>query len=252
MTSSTPQKSPAPSSRGERRTPAGETATEDYLKSIYAHTEWQPAAVTPSELAAKLGVAPSSVTEMVKKLAAQGLVTHVPYGAITLTDAGTARALGVIRRHRLVETWLVEEMGYSWDVVHDEAEVLEHAVSERLLDAMSARLGNPLRDPHGDPIPTADGHVVRTPAVLVSQAAPGHRGTVLRISDRDPAVLRLLDGLGIGVDTDLVVEGLLADAADAAGVADAATSARSVVVTLDDSSHHTLPAVTADAMWMTA
>lgn len=181
--------------------PATTPAIEDYLKTIYAHTEWQPEPITPSALAGKLGIAPSSVTEMVKKLAAMGLVTHVPYGAVRLNEQGTARALQVVRRHRLIETWLVNEMGYTWDAVHDEAEVLEHALSERLLSAIDARLGHPRRDPHGDPIPGSDGTLLRPDAVLLSEAVPNHRGAVVRISDRDPAVLRLLTDNGIGLDT---------------------------------------------------
>ncbi|SDR97915.1 metal-dependent transcriptional regulator [Microterricola viridarii] len=183
--------------------PATTPAIEDYLKTIYAHTEWQPEPITPSALAGKLGIAPSSVTEMVKKLAAMGMVTHVPYGAVRLNEAGTARALQVVRRHRLIETWLVNEMGYTWDAVHDEAEVLEHALSERLLAAIDARLGHPRRDPHGDPIPAADGSLQRPAAVLLAEAVAGHRGAVVRISDRDPAVLRLLTDNGIGLDTAL-------------------------------------------------
>lgn len=189
-------------------------AIEDYLKTVYAHTEWQPDPITPSGLAAALGVAPSSVTEMVKKMAAQGLVQHVPYGAIRLTDAGRTRALAVVRRHRLIETWLVREMGYAWDEVHDEAEVLEHAVSDRLLEAIDARLGRPVRDPHGDAIPAADGTLVSEPAVRLDEAPVGHVGRVIRISDRDPAVLRELDGAGIGPGSELRV----AEVADAASV----------------------------------
>ncbi|MDJ0323533.1 metal-dependent transcriptional regulator [Cryobacterium sp. PH31-AA6] len=182
-------------------TPPTTPAVEDYLKTIYGHTEWQPEPITPSVLAARLGVAPSSVTEMVKKLAAAGLITHVPYGPLRLTPAGFRGATAVVRRHRLVETWLVREMGYDWDEVHDEAEVLEHALSDRLLEAIDVRLGRPDTDPHGDLIPAADGSLVRVPAVLVADAAPGHTGTVLRISDRDPAVLRALavDSIGPGI-----------------------------------------------------
>ncbi|MFC6356097.1 metal-dependent transcriptional regulator [Luethyella okanaganae] len=180
-------------------------AVEDYLKTIYAHTEWQPEPVTPSVLAGRLGVAPSSVTEMVKKMAAQELVHHVPYGAVVLTDVGTRRALDVVRRHRLIETWLVREMGYTWDAVHDEAEVLEHALSDRLLTAIDARLGHPSRDPHGDPIPSADGIVTRIGTVLLADAATGHTGAVVRISDRDPEVLRLLTEHGIGLDAVLTL-----------------------------------------------
>ncbi len=177
-------------------------AAEDYLKTIYAHTEWQTELITPSALAVRLGVAPSSVTEMVKKLAAAGLITHVPYGPLALTDAGRTRATAVVRRHRLIETWLVREMGYAWDEVHDEAEVLEHSISDRLLEAINARLGFPVRDPHGDPIPFADGTVVRVPAVLLADAIVGSRHTVLRISDRDPAVLRELAVNSIGPGTE--------------------------------------------------
>jgi len=178
-----------------------QTVLEDYVKVIYAHTEWQPDAITPSVLAARLGLAASSVTEMVKKLAARGIVRHVPYGAIRLTDEGTALALRMLRRHRLIETWLVTEYGYGWDEVHDEAEVLEHAVSDRLLDEIDARLGRPRRDPHGDPIPAADGTVVVPTVVILADAPVGHRGAIARISDRDPALLRRLEAVGIGIDT---------------------------------------------------
>ncbi|MFB4350538.1 metal-dependent transcriptional regulator [Microbacterium sp. CR_7] len=174
-------------------------AADDYLKTVYAHTEWQDAPITPSVLAAKLGIAPSSVTEMVKKLAAAGLVSHVPYGAVRLTDAGTQRALAMVRRHRLIETWLVQEFGYGWDEVHDEAEVLEHTISDRLLEGIDERLGRPRFDPHGDAIPDADGKVDREPFVLLADAPAGHTGRVLRVDDRDPALLRTLDSLGLVV-----------------------------------------------------
>src|SRR5690554_5425157 len=143
-------------------------AVEDYVKVIYSHTEWQSQPITTSALAARLGLAASSVTEMVKKLVAQGLATHEPYGAVELTTDGAALALRIIRKHRLIETWLVSEYGYSWDEVHDEAEVLEHALSDRLLDAIDARLGHPTRDPHGDPILRPDGSVDQPEAVLLA------------------------------------------------------------------------------------
>ena len=180
---------------------AGSTAIEDYLKVIYAHTEWQDVPITGSQLAARLGLVPSTVTEMVKKLARQGLVTHQPYGAITLTDAGLTQALRMVRRHRIIETWLVEGFGYSWDEVHDEAEVLEHALSDRLLAAVDAQLGFPRRDPHGDPIPDAEGVVSRPDAVLASELSASVVGRVARISDRDPDALRRLHVEGIGLDT---------------------------------------------------
>ncbi|MDF2991195.1 MAG: Mn-dependent transcriptional regulator [Microbacterium sp.] len=178
---------------------------DDYLKAIYHHTEWQDDPITPSQLAAVLGLAPSSVTEMVKKLAAQGLVTHRPYGPVSLTAAGQRRAAGVIRRHRLIETWLVREFGYAWDEVHDEAEVLEHALTDRLLEGIDARLGRPRFDPHGDAIPDATGAVDREPFVLLSVAAAGHSGRVLRVSDRDPELLRALVERGIDVGHELEV-----------------------------------------------
>ena len=176
-------------------------AADDYLKTVYAHTEWQDAPITPSVLAAKLGIAPSSVTEMVKKLAAAGLVSHVPYGAVRLTDAGTRRALAMVRRHRLIETWLVQEFDYGWDEVHDEAEVLEHTISDRLLEGIDVRLGRPRFDPHGDAIPDAEGHIERVPFVLLADASAGHSGRVLRVDDRDPELLRAIDALGLAVSS---------------------------------------------------
>jgi DtxR family Mn-dependent transcriptional regulator len=180
-------------------------AVDDYLKTIYHHTEWQPERITPSQLAAELGLAPSSVTEMVQKLAAQGLVTHRPYGPIALSEAGELRAAAIIRRHRLIETWLVREFGYAWDEVHDEAEVLEHAISDRLLEGIDERLGRPAFDPHGDAIPDASGRVERVAFVLLAQASPGHSGRVLRVSDRDPELLRALETAGVAVGADATV-----------------------------------------------
>ncbi|MEO6200457.1 MAG: metal-dependent transcriptional regulator [Cryobacterium sp.] len=208
-------------------------AAEDYLKTIYAHTEWQPDPITPSGLATRLGVAPSSVTEMVKKLAANGLLTHVPYGPLSLTDAGRLRATAVVRRHRLIETWLVREMGYDWDEVHEEAEILEHSISDRLLEAINSRLGFPPTDPHGDPIPDANGAVDRAPAILLATAPSGHAGTVLRISDRDPGILRDLAADEIGPGTRLVV-------------------VEPLTVRLANGRSRRLTVATADSIWLTA
>ena len=184
-----------------------QSVVEDYVKTIYSHTEWQPEPITPSVLAARLGLAASSVTEMVKKLAAAGLVTHLPYGAITLTPEGRALALRMLRRHRLIETWLIDSFGYTWDEVHDEAEVLEHALSDRLLEAIADRLGHPVRDPHGDPIPAVDGKVFQPEAVLLRDAPDQHVGRIVRISDRDANLLRYLDAQSITLDTRLTVAG---------------------------------------------
>lgn len=207
-------------------------AVDDYLKTIYHHTEWQSAHITPSQLAAELGLAPSSVTEMVQKLAAQGLVTHRPYGPIALSDAGEKRAAAIIRRHRLIETWLVSEFGYAWDEVHDEAEVLEHAISDRLLEGIDERLGRPRFDPHGDAIPDAAGRVDRAPFVLLAQAPAGHVGRVLRVSDRDPELLRAVEAAGVSV-------GALVSVADAS------------TLRLDEVDV-ALPAAAGDAVWLSA
>ena len=190
---------PEPAAR--RTQPNADSAAEDYLKTIYQHTEWQSDPVTPSVLASSMGVAPSSVTEMAKKLSAAGLVNYAPYKPLTLTAEGVARARGVIRRHRIIETWLVDEMGYDWHEVHDEAEVLEHSISERLLDAIDSRLGHPRSDPHGDPIPSAAGTVDESSALLLSSAAVGTSGAVVRISDRDPSLLLSLAAAGIRPST---------------------------------------------------
>lgn len=206
-------------------------AADDYLKTVYAHTEWQDAPITPSVLAAKLGIAPSSVTEMVKKLAAAGLVSHVPYGAVRLTDAGTQRALAMVRRHRLIETWLVQEFGYGWDEVHDEAEVLEHTISDRLLEGIDARLGRPRFDPHGDAIPDAAGVVEREPFVLLADAPEGHVGRVLRVDDRDPELLRALEAAGVAVAVRIT------------------TTAAGVEV---DGTETTLPEGAAEVVWLSA
>jgi len=174
-------------------------AADDYLKAVFHHTEWQDDPIMPSELANSLGVAPSSVTEMVKKLAKAGYVSHVPYGAIRLTHSGEQRALAVIRRHRIMETWLTQEHGYNWDEVHEEAEILEHAVSDRLLDSIDEKLGRPRFDPHGDAIPDAEGKIEREPFILLALAPKGHTGRVLRVHDRQPHLLRHFDEIGLAV-----------------------------------------------------
>lgn len=181
------------------------SAAEDYVKVIYAHTEWQDEPMLPSQLATRLGLAASTVTEMVKKLAATGLVRHRPYGAIELTPDGRLLALKLLRRHRLVETWLVSQLGYGWDEVHDEADVLEHAMSDRLVEALAASLGHPARDPHGDPIPTAAGAMPAHDARSLLEVREGESGSVSRISDADPELLRYLASSGIALDALLTV-----------------------------------------------
>jgi DtxR family Mn-dependent transcriptional regulator len=184
-----------------------QSVIEDYVKVIYSHTEWQDDPITPSVLATRLGLAASSVSEMVGKLAKRGLATHVPYGAVTLTPEGTSLALRMLRRHRLIETWLACQYGYGWDEVHEEAEVLEHALSDRLLDAIDDLLGRPVRDPHGDPIPSRDGEITQPRGVLLRDAPEGSTGRVVRISDRDPLLLRHLEAESITLDRELTVVG---------------------------------------------
>ena len=195
--------SDAPADRAT--TPRWSDSVENYLKVIYTHTEWQPAPATVSALAAKLQLAPSSVTEMIKKMDRLGLVEHVRYGAVTLTAEGLLAALDMVRKHRLLESYLVSELGYSWDEVHDEAEVLEHVVSPLLLDRIDARLGRPTRDPHGDPIPGADGTLNLPDATLLADMMVGATGSVVRISDADPSLLNLADQAGLGLDTTVTV-----------------------------------------------
>lgn len=189
------------------KTSAPSSSIEDYVKVIYGFTEWQDKPITSSQLAQRLGVANSSVSEMVRKLKDQGLVDHKPYSAITLTSAGIRLALSMVRRHRLIETYLVQELGYSWDEVHDEAEHLEHAVSDTFIERMAAKLGNPKRDPHGDPIPTADGAVLMPEAHLLGELDPGHTGRITRISDENPDLLRYLAAEEIDLDADVEVMG---------------------------------------------
>lgn len=181
------------------------TVAQDYLKVIWTAQEWSPDKVSTKLLAERIGVSASTASESIRKLADQGLVDHAKYGAVTLTEAGRQAALAMVRRHRLMETFLVRELGYGWDEVHDEAEILEHAVSDRMLDRIDAKLGYPTRDPHGDPIPAPDGRVPTPPARQLSVCADGENGTVARISDADPEMLRYFDSVGIALDSRLQV-----------------------------------------------
>jgi len=177
---------------------------QDYLKVIWAARERSSLPVTSKRLAERLGVGASTVSETVRRLADQGLVTHAPYGSIELTPAGSTFAVAMVRRHRLLETFLVSQLGYGWDEVHDEAEILEHAVSDVLIERIDARLGFPRRDPHGDPIPTADGQV-RAPSAVALWELDAGEWVVERISDADPGLLRYLASVGLVLDSHVVV-----------------------------------------------
>jgi DtxR family Mn-dependent transcriptional regulator len=181
------------------------SVAQDYLKVIWTAQEWSLDKVSTKMLAERIGVSASTASESIRKLADQGLVDHEKYGAVMLTEAGRQAALAMVRRHRLMETFLVRELGYGWDEVHDEAEVLEHAVSDRMLARIEAKLGYPTRDPHGDPIPGADGQVPTPPARQLSTCHDGDAGTVARISDADPEMLRYFDSVGISLDSRLKV-----------------------------------------------
>ncbi len=176
------------------------------MKVIYDLQERGSGPVTISAMAERLSVSNSSVSGMLRKLGELGLVEHQRYGDVRLTDTGDKAALSVLRRHRLLETYLVEALGYSWDEVHDEAEILEHVVSDRFVDRIAARLGDPLVDPHGDPIPTRDGEVVERDTSLLSQADTGTIGVIVRVNDSDPDLLRYLTAqrIGIGMRVEIV------------------------------------------------
>jgi DtxR family transcriptional regulator, Mn-dependent transcriptional regulator len=182
---------------------------EDYAKAIYVLEERHGVAST-NGLAERLGVSAPAVSAMVKKLASLGYVTHVRYRGVRLTDEGRLVALEVLRHHRLLETYLVEELGVPWDRVHAEAEVLEHVLSEVLEERIAAKLGEPTNDPHGDPIPAADGTVTERPTVALAALRVGDRGRFVRVSDSNPKLLRELADFGIrpGDKVEVVADGV--------------------------------------------
>jgi DtxR family transcriptional regulator, Mn-dependent transcriptional regulator len=180
-------------------------AVQDYAKAIYALEERGGAAVSTNAIAERMGVTAASASSMVKRLDGMGLVSHVPYRGVQLTDAGTKVALEVLRHHRLLELYLAETLGVPWDRVHDEAEVLEHVLSEELEELIAAKLGDPTHDPHGDPIPTRDGRVSVATTTALHDLDAGARGTFVRVSDSDPAMLRYLAERGIAPGASLEV-----------------------------------------------
>ena len=172
-------------------------AEENYVKAIYALQRRGGGPVSPTALAERLEVTPASASGMVKKLAERGLARHVPYKGVELSVDGKALALEVLRHHRLLELYLTETLGVPWDRVHDEAEVLEHVLSEELEELIAAKLGDPTHDPHGDPIPTRDGHIEEGDTRPLDALRPGDAGTFVRVSDSDPEMLRWLAQRGI-------------------------------------------------------
>jgi DtxR family Mn-dependent transcriptional regulator len=169
---------------------------EDYLKAIYTIGRGTGAAAT-NEIAQRLALAPASVSGMVRRLADQGLLAYERYHGVKLTETGRRAALRTLRRHRVIEAYLAQALGYPWDRVHAEAERLEHAASDELVDRMAATMGEPEVDPHGAPIPTRDGAVDETEYTSLAELGVGTPGVVVRVADEDPAMLRYLAELSV-------------------------------------------------------
>jgi DtxR family Mn-dependent transcriptional regulator len=182
-------------------------SVQDYAKAVYALEARAGAAVSTNDLAARLGVTPGSVSAMLRKLAELGLVEHEPYRGVRLTDHGRRLALEVVRHHRLIELFLAEELGMSWDRVHAEAEVLEHVLSEDLEAVIAARLGNPTIDPHGDPIPSESFEIDERETRSLDQLPVGARGSFVRVSDSNPEMLRYLAAQGVELGDHVEVTG---------------------------------------------
>jgi DtxR family Mn-dependent transcriptional regulator len=179
-------------------------AIEDYAKAIYA-LEQREGTVSTNALAERLGVTAGSASGMVKRLGELGLVEYRRYHGVSLTAAGQRVALEVMRHHRLLELYLVQSLGVPWDRVHQEAEVLEHVLSEELEELIAAALGDPTRDPHGDPIPTRDLTIEEPATVRLQTLEPGDRATFTRVSDSEPEMLRFLAERGIAPGDELEV-----------------------------------------------
>jgi DtxR family Mn-dependent transcriptional regulator len=178
-------------------------AVQDYAKAIYSLSRRGEQPVATSALADRLHVSAASASAMAKRLAELGLVRHEPYHGVRLTDSGEKLALEVIRHHRLIELYLSEALGMPWDRVHEEAEKLEHAISPELSELIAAKLGNPTHDPHGDPIPTANGEIDEVPTRSLAELGPGDRGRFTRVSDSNPDMLRYLSERGIAPGDEL-------------------------------------------------
>jgi DtxR family Mn-dependent transcriptional regulator len=190
--------------RRDPEAPATE-AVEDYAKAIFALQRRERRAVGTTALAERLGVSPASVTAMLKRMDEMKLVHHEPYRGVTLTATGEKVALEVMRHHRLLEAYLADALGMPWDRVHDEAEVLEHYISEELEERIATALGDPSRDPHGDPIPDRELALGAERGVPLIELETGDTGTFSRVSDSDPEMLRYLARQGIRPGTALRV-----------------------------------------------
>src|SRR5213592_3756246 len=181
-------------------------SVEDYLKVIY-HLSSQGGFAATSDIAASLDVSPPSVSGMMKRLSETGLIEHVPYRGVQLTHQGRHAALQMIRRHRILEVYLTQQLGYDWGDVHAEAERHEHAVSEQLIERMAGALGDPRYDPHGEPIPTAAGEIEEPELVTLAEAAVGAELVLREVATQDPARLRYFAEQGLMPGARLVVTG---------------------------------------------
>ncbi len=180
-------------------------SVEDYLKAIYELERASGTAAATNELAERLGVAPASVTGMVRRLAEQGLIDYEKYRGMRLSPEGRTVALRTIRRHRILETFLARALDMPWDSVHAEAERLEHAASDAVIDRMAHWLGDPTVDPHGAPIPTREGTVDETRLASIADLAVGDGATVVRVSDRNGELLRYLAEIALVPGAELVL-----------------------------------------------
>lgn len=181
------------------------SAEENYLKAIFKIAEKEPGAVLTNALAAAMGTSAASATDMLKRLSDKQLVAYEKYRGVTLTEAGSQLATTLIRKHRLWEVFLVDKLGFAWDEVHDFAEQLEHVQGDHLTERLDDFLGHPRFDPHGDPIPDAQGRWIRRPQARFATLTPGQRGVVTGVDDHSSAFLQYLDELGIGLGVEMVL-----------------------------------------------
>ena len=181
------------------------TSTEDYIKVVHS-LEAEHQRASTQRIAARLGITMASVTGMVKHLAADGYLTHTPYRGVNLTARGRAEALKILRRHRLIEAFLAQTLGLTWDELHADAEALEHVVSDRLIERIDEYLGRPEFDPHGSPIPAKGQRTPPAHGIPLDEIDPGGRYRVVEVADRDPAFLRYLTDLHIRLGSTLTVQ----------------------------------------------
>lgn len=212
---------------------------QNYLKAIWGLGEWSDEPVTTSAVAARVGVRMSTASDAIRKLHELGLIDHTRYGSMTLTAQGRAHAVAMVRRHRLIETFLVDVLGYRWDQVHDEADSLEHAVSDFMVERIAEHLGHPERDPHGDPIPRPDGSIVELEAVTLTDLGTDRSAAVERIADDDPELLQFFAEAGLGIGSTVEVQ-------------PGAPYSGGVEVVVDGGTPLTLGRAATDAVWVKA